>query len=209
MIVDQPLMTAWLAARSLARGLPPPVDVSGGACVETGAPDERRRYLFASPGEGLRRLAETIDEPFVALKLCRPAEELLSLVPTRWQVSSRSWVMGREGDATRATPFPEGYHLSTEQRGPVSFVAIRSVADELAASGYAAEHGGVFIYDRVRVEEPHRRRGLGAALACALDACRRDPASRQILTATDEGRALYATLGWIVLAPYTTVMIPA
>ena len=33
------------------------------------------------------------------------------------------------------------------------------------------------------------------------------PTSRQVLTATPMGAALYATLGWRVYAPYTTATI--
>lgn len=234
--VDVPLMAAWLAARSLSRGLPAPVLDRGGVRVDTGHPDERRRYVFAESVEGLRELGHSIDEPFVPLKLCRPAEELLALLPPRWAISSNSWVMGRDGfyDPFRnpanagaqgsegnahnsglqrsqqyAENIPAGYTLAIEGDGPVWSARIVSDGGSLAASGYAAETDGVFIYDRIRTEPDHERRGLGRALMAALSRRRRDPASREILTATAAGRSLYLQLGWHDLAPYSTAMIPA
>ena len=78
----------------------------------------------------------------------------------------------------------------------------------MMASGDAAEFAGVFVYDRIRTEEPFRRRGLGRALIAALGRERRSPESREILVATEQGRALYLTLGWRDYAPYTTGVIP-
>jgi GNAT superfamily N-acetyltransferase len=204
-----PLMAAWLAARSLSRGLPAPVFDRGGVRVDTDHPDERRRYVFVEPCEGLRELGRTIDAPFVALKLCRPAEELLALLPARWAISSRSWVMGRDEAPGEQPSLPQGYRLAVEGEGPVWSVRITSSEGELAASGYAAETAGVFIYDRIRVDPAHERRGLGRALMAALTSCRRDPAAREILTATAAGRGLYLQMGWVDLAPYSTAVIPA
>ena len=82
-------------------------------------------------------------------------------------------------------------------------------AEELAASGYAAEHDGVFIYDRIATQEAHQRRGLGRALMAALAGERRSPRSQEILTATPAGQSLYRQIGWRDYSPYSTAMIPA
>ncbi|QJU60799.1 GNAT family N-acetyltransferase [Sphingomonas sp. AP4-R1] len=228
-------MAAWLAARSLSRGLPAPVPDRGGVRVDTGHPDERRRYVFVDPCDGLRELGHTIDEPFVPLKLCRPAGELLAILPPRWAISSNSWVMGRDGfsrperapadggvqgfegkvcgsgrlrSQEYAADLPPGYTVAIDGEGPVWFARIVSDDGSPAASGYAAETDGVFIYDRIRTEPRHERRGLGRALMAALSRRRRDPASREILTATAAGRGLYLQLGWHDLVPYSTAMIP-
>ncbi|PZU09113.1 GNAT family N-acetyltransferase [Sphingomonas sp.] len=227
---DLPLMAAWLAARSLSRGLPAPVPDRGGIRVDTGHADERRRYVFAAPCEGLRELGRELDEPFVPLKLCCPAEELLALLPRRWTISSNSWVMGRGGfpgappasamaadrDGEPGAGLPPGYTLIVEGQAPVWFARIVAEDGMLAASGYAAqaasglvaESEAVFIYDRIKVDPAHGRRGLGRALMAAL-ALRRDPALREVLTATAAGRALYLQLGWRDLAPYSTAVIVA
>jgi GNAT superfamily N-acetyltransferase len=207
--VDLPLMAAWLAARSLSRDLPAPVPDRGGVRVDTGHADERRRYVFTAPCDGLRELGLAIDEPFVALKLCRSADELVGLLPPRWAISSNSWVMGRDASRAEELALPEGYQLTLGGSGPVSHAAISDDAGDIVASGYAAETDGVFIYDRIKVDPAHERRRLGRALMEALAGCRKDDASREILTATAAGRGLYLQLGWRDLAPYTTAMIPA
>jgi GNAT superfamily N-acetyltransferase len=207
--VDLSRMAAWLAARSLSRGLPAPVFDAGGLRVDTGHADERRRYVFAEPCEGLRELGLAIDEPFVALKLCRPADELLALLPPRWAINSNSWVMGRDQAGLVEPVLPPHYALSVEGEGPVWSARITDLAGALAASGHAAETDSVFIYDRIKVDPAHERRGLGRALMAALASCRRDPASRETLTATAAGRGLYLQIGWHDLAPYSTAMIAA
>lgn len=208
-MVDEALVVAWLAARSLARGLPAPVADHGGWRVDSNQPRERRRYVFTAPCDGLRALGEAIDEPRVALKLCRPNDELFALLPPRWQLTSDidTRVMVRDEAPDSAPSLSPEYRAEIERDGDVIFARI-TMGDALAASGYAAEQGGVFVYDRIVTEEAHRRRGLGRALMALLGRARRSPGSREILTATAAGRALYLTMGWRDYSPYSTAMIP-
>ncbi|MDB5708207.1 MAG: hypothetical protein JWL96_277 [Sphingomonas bacterium] len=91
----------------------------------------------------------------------------------------------------------------------LTLTTILTSGGELAASGRVGLVGGVAIYDRIRVQDAHQRRGLGRALMAALgDAANRAGATRWLLVATPEGRALYETLGWTVHAPYTSAFIP-
>lgn len=85
---------------------------------------------------------------------------------------------------------------------------VRSDSGELAARGAAVETVDVFIYDRIATKMAHRRRGLGQAVMSALGAARR-AAVPELLVATEEGRSLYATLGWQVVSPFATAAIPA
>ncbi len=101
----------------------------------------------------------------------------------------------------------DGYRITTEQSGPVVAVRILGETGELAASGYGAETDHVFVYDRIVTEPAHRRKGLGHVLMQTLHAARRDPDSLELLVATDDGRALYETLGWRVVAPYASASI--
>lgn len=207
--VDPDLVAGWVAARSIARGLPAPVLDHGGLRVDTGLPGETRRYVFAGPAHGIRALAESIDEPHIPIKMCGTGDQLLALVPRRWELQPAAYFMTRDG-AGEAAPIPaSGYRLEFSIENQATAARIVAEDGSVAASGYAAEHGGVFIYDRVSTDAAHRRRGLGKALMAALGATRRDAASRQVLVATEEGRALYVTLGWRVLAPYSTVLINA
>ncbi|WP_242443674.1 GNAT family N-acetyltransferase [Sphingobium sp. LB126] len=77
----------------------------------------------------------------------------------------------------------------------------------LAASGYAVETGDICIYDRIVTEPDHRRKGLGHALMRALHDARRHVGGMELLVATQDGQALYSTLGWETISPYSTASI--
>lgn len=202
------LLWRWVAARSVARGLPLPVPDRGGMRVDTGLPEEVRRYVFAGPGPGLRELASSIHTPHVYLKVCADAGALRSLLPQRWQLQPAGYLMAHDGPPALALPLTAGYRVELVQDGPVTAARILAADGATAASGYAAEHDGVFILDRIRTGDAHRRRGLGKALVTALGSMQRAATARRVLVATDEGRALYSSLGWRVLSPYTTIVIP-
>jgi GNAT superfamily N-acetyltransferase len=209
--VDPLLIEAWLRARSVARGLPQPVADRGGLRVETGLPQEMRRYVFAFATERLRDVADGICEPRIFLKLCDTAEALRANIPSRWQVAPPNFMMICNGASRRradARQLPPGYRLELKTGPAVTRACILAESGEVAASGFAAEYAGVFMYDRILTAEAHRRKGLGAAIMVALASARRSSAALQILAATAAGRELYRTLGWTDYAPYTTAVIP-
>lgn len=82
-----------------------------------------------------------------------------------------------------------------------------SEADALAASGYGVETDDAFVYDRIVTSEEHRRKGLGHAVMAALQKLKISPTVPELLVATEQGRALYASLGWQVISPYSTASI--
>lgn len=206
--VDPRLLGAWAAARSKARGLPAPASEHGGFRVETGSAAETRRWIFPDALPALGDLARRIDQPRVLLKASASVAEVAALVPARWRVEPTGWVMLHPGDPPDEVHVPDSFTLLTDH-SPNSCTAILNTADgALAASGHAAEHEDVFIYDRVVVEPQFQRLGLGTTLMAALSTFR--PAGAQaMLVATDAGRALYETLGWTVVSPYATAAIPA
>ncbi|MFY9349708.1 MAG: GNAT family N-acetyltransferase [Sphingobium sp.] len=205
---DPSLVEAWLTARSIARGLPPPVGDHGGWRVDTAQPSEAKRYVFAKVTEGLEQLARSIDSPLVVLKLCGSESMMRAAVSSRWQIRQEGWFMTFQREADAPSVVPPGYELNLCVEGAVIVARIFTRDGTLAASGYAAGAEGVFVYDRIITEESHRRMGLGSAVVNAL-ASRRYPAdARQALVATHEGRALYTRLGWMVQSPWTTAIIP-
>lgn len=209
--VDAGLIAGWLAARSAVRGLPAPVPDRGGWRVDTGLPDETRRHVFPVACPGLVELGSGIDEPRVLLKLAGTHAELAALLPPRWRLEPLAHVMtctGSFGGGARPD-LPCGYRLLLDRSDDRALARIVAADGGTAASGHAAEREGVFIYDRIATEAPHRRLGLGRALMLALQDTRRASASRQVLTATADGRALYAALGWQVHCPWSTAAIPA
>lgn len=201
--VDPTMLFAWLAARSIARGLPAPVPDRGGFRVDTNSETEVRRWVFPRAAEGLVELGRTIDTPRRLLKLCGPAEELMAALPHRWQLHAPAYFM-TSTQAWAEPRLPAGYVLEIRRNGAVIEAQVQSDAGALAASGYAAEGRNVFIYDRIATAPQHRRKGLGHAVMSALSGARRNPDASQLLVATEDGRALYLTLGWRTLSPYST-----
>jgi GNAT superfamily N-acetyltransferase len=206
--VDDGLHAGWLAARSIARGLPQPVAEHGGLRVDTGSPSELRRYVFAGPVREIRQLALSITTPHVFIKMCGPGEQLLALMPPGWQLQPAGYLMTHAGGFD-APVLPAGYRLEVSTEQLTTVACIRAEDGAVAASGYAAEYAGVFVFDRIVTEPAHRRRGLGRALMAALGAAQRSSTARRVLVATEEGRALYASLGWVVHSPYSTVTMAA
>jgi GNAT superfamily N-acetyltransferase len=204
---DPALVEQWVFARALARGTALPVREAGGLRVDTGLAEERRRYVFADVGEGLRALAETIADPLILLKACVSAEALRPFLPARWGIAAPAFMMICDGAMRGVAALPDGYRLEGDQDGPVSAVRIVAADGTLAASGWAARYGDVLVYDRIRTEAAYLRRGLGRALMGALEEAGGGRGRLQLLVATPEGRALYATLGWSLHALYSTATL--
>lgn len=185
-----------------------PVADHGGWRVDTQQAHELRRYVFARPDEGMRVLAESIDASRVYLKLCGSEEEMRPLLTPRWQFDERRFVMTGEAFESRGVNLAAGYSLQLYRSGATVNARIVTSSGVLAASGYAAEVGGVFIYDQINTAEAHRRRGLASCVMQALRSTRRAADSTQILVATEAGQRLYESLGWRTGSLYTTAHIP-
>lgn len=206
MMVDLPLLERWLTGWSLGRGLPLPTHAGGGLAVEVGWPDQLRRHVFADAGPALRACAARIEAPFIHLKAPVGADEMRRAVPAHWTLDSPRYVMARDG-AMDAVALPAGYAASVDLEGGVHAVRLSDSAGQPAAAGFLILHQGTAIFDRIETFEPHRRKGLGSALMARLDALAQAAgASERLLVATDAGKALYLSLGWRVLAPYSTAV---
>ncbi len=205
--VDMYLLAQWLAARSIARGLPLPVAEHGGLRVDTGLQEEHSRYVFAGPAPGIQELAEAIHAPHIFIKMCGAANQLLAQVPHRWQLQPGAYLMTQEGYRSPVPSLPHGYRLQVVTEYPITIARVFTEDDTLVASGNAVEYEGVFIFDRIATEPAHQHQGLGAAVMAALGGAQRSKAAQRVLVATEAGRSLYSTLGWSVLSHYATVTI--
>jgi GNAT superfamily N-acetyltransferase len=205
---DPSLIYAWLRARSVARRMPLPAPEGGGLRLETGSEAETRRYVFAAPEPRFFELAETIVAPRVFLKLCATGEAMRALLPDRWEVLPLEYLMTLDTALRDDAARDARYTMQVDVDDGV--VCARAIASDgaIAATGFAAEHEGIFVYDRISTEGAHRRRGLGTRVMAALATARRDPRSVHVLVATEEGRALYESLGWRVRSPFCTAGIP-
>lgn len=206
--IDPKLVFAWQTAHSLARYSPPPVHDRGGFRVGTHSEKEVKRWVFPKLCDGLRDLARDIALPRHYLKLCGSNEELRGALPPRWEIQPENYFMKATATAGEPSALPEGYRMEVHQVGQVTRVQIVAPNGDFAANGSAAETVDAFVYDRIETAPNYRRKGLGIAVMRALAAARKSYISPQLLVATEDGRSLYARLGWTVIAPFTTATIP-
>jgi len=205
--IDPSLVLAWQVAHSIARGSPPPVHDRGGFRVDTGSQTEAKRWIFPQLGDGVRAIAREIAAPRHFMKVCVSDHELRAALPAHWEVEPPGFFMTTAMPAGEMKPLPEGYRMQLAHAWPVTRVHIIAPDGSEAASGCAAETPDVFIYDRIATAPDHRRKGLGVAVMTALGSQRRSATSQPLLAATEDGRKLYETLGWTVIAPLATAVI--
>lgn len=198
------LLPQWLKARSWARGLPQPTPEHGGWRVETGTVSEPRRYVFAEPCPGIAEAAAAIADPNIPIKLCADPGVLARLVPAGWTVEPSGTMMIRQPEDDAQVELPPGFRLERMGSGACGSVTIRAPDDSLAASGYCGWTETHFCFDRIITQPEWQRRGLGRAVMRALGQVAAAQARTWILIATDAGRALYLTLGWRDISPYST-----
>jgi hypothetical protein len=167
-----------------------------------------KRWVFLQLCDGLRAIAHDITAPRHYLKLCGSNEALRSALPARWEVQPANYFMAATVATLDAKPLPHEYRMELHQDGPVTRACVIAPDGDLAASGCAAETADVFVYDRIETAQYHRRKGLGVAVMTALGTARRSLVNPQLLVATEDGRSLYANLGWTVLAPFAAATIP-
>ena len=129
-------------------------------------------------------------------------------MPGHWEVQPVNYFMMAAVATLDTKPLPNGYRMEFHHAGHVTRACTTAPDGDLAASGCAAETADVFIYDRIETAQDHRRKGLGVAVMIAIGTARKSLVSPQLLVATGDGRNLYASLGWTVLAPFAAATIP-
>ncbi len=204
------LLKTWLRGWAASRAVAPPVADGAGWRVEVGAADQVRRHVFVGDCERLRELGAAVHEPWVWLKACLPTAQMRALLPPRWIVRTEpSYFMHFSGPAPSAR-LPAGYRLLVQEEGGVHVATLLADDGMAAASGRVVMDGDSAIFDRIRTDVAHQRRGLGRALMGALhERAGELGAARGLLAATPDGHALYTTIGWTVQAPYASGVIEA
>jgi GNAT superfamily N-acetyltransferase len=202
------LATAWITARSVARGLPMPVEDHGGYRVDTGTEAEVCRWVYPAMSADIAPLLRAIKGPRHFVKLFGPPADLAAVLPTNWRIHPPNHFM-IAGQPHEARALAAGYTLSLSVSGPVACASISAPDGSCAAEGFGANAAGVFIYDRIVTAPAHRRLGLATAILTALATTKTSADAPELLVATDDGRALYTQLGWTMIGPYSTASIAA
>jgi GNAT superfamily N-acetyltransferase len=204
---------AWINGWALTRDVDPPVPHADGFHIAVGLPRQAARYVFPGPMPAIAELGESITQPWVYIKACATSEQLRTLLPKRWRIEELHYMMTCDerrfpGDRN----VPAGYAVEVDDTAAdTGRCHVRVVAADgaLAASGHVAMGKRLAIYDRIVTEPTHQRRGLGRAVMHALQALARKHGRREgVLVATDQGRALYESLGWRLHSPWAGAGIP-
>lgn len=184
------LVIEWARGWAVSRGAPPPVAVPGGVRIDVGpAP---RFILSAWEEDGLARLGRELTRPGSVIKILGPAGVLRAALPPAWTMFPRCAFM-----TSALSPAGAAGPARITAEGDVLVASVLDGEGGVAASARLAGHGRYGIFDQVETRSDRRRQGLGTALMTALGA-RAAEAGRTtgLLSATDDGRALYERLGW-------------
>jgi GNAT superfamily N-acetyltransferase len=204
---------AWIRGWALTREVAPPVAHADGFRITVGLARQAARYVFPGPSPAIAGLGESITQPWVYIKAFATSEQLRALLPDRWRIEDLHYMMTcDEQPFPGAGDVPQGYALVVEDTAAATglgHVRITAPDGTVAASGHLALDVRLAIYDRIVTDPAHQRRGLGRAVMHALQALARTHGRREgVLVATDQGRALYETLGWRLLSPWAGAVIP-
>ncbi|MGI5284959.1 GNAT family N-acetyltransferase [Nonomuraea polychroma] len=204
-----PTVRAWVDGWVISRNTPRPVREPWGLRVDVGLPGHVARHIVPAPTpEILHHLTTTLTTPGTWLKLCAPADHVVSLLPAPWTVMDREFMMTVPLARTRTPQAPPGYTLAVTTRAGVTAARLLTAAGEVAARGQFAVAGPAAVVDQVETAANHRRRGLGTVIMRTLSSTAASLGARTgILVATADGQALYETLGWTLHTPMTAVLL--
>lgn len=205
--LDRPLpdlVADWISGWVVSRGASDPVPRPWGWTIDVGQPKQLARHVIVDADEPrVRAAAEQAPADGWWLKVFLPAphdgpEGLIGTwLGPEWAFDDAAFLMSSTLEPVEPGPLPPGYQLRTWTRGGVVRVLITAADGGLAARGQAGLAGDVAVPDQISTAPAHQRRGLGSVVMRALQQQAHSAgATRAILGASTEGRALYESLGW-------------
>jgi GNAT superfamily N-acetyltransferase len=203
------LLEKWLKGWSISRDKPLPKAWKSGYRVLVGDETQKVRYVFSEVNEDFIGLSESIGEPWIYLKVCASPEEFSTRIPQRWKIQPQGYMMcGPEKMTMQEKPLPEGYLMGTFQLKPDLFVVKINTGNKEAAIGRLIIVDGLAVYDRIKTEEGHQRKGLATQVMQELQRiAASEGVSKNLLVATEQGKLLYESLGWKMYSLYTSMVI--
>lgn len=207
--VSSVVVEKWLKAWSLSRGLACPVQYKSGFKVHVHDEKQKIRYVFPKLDDNFIQLLNDVDEPHVFLKVCTGPGELKNVIPRKWMFQPQGYMMACRAmiNAGNAS-LDRAYKLESAQNNSVFTIRILTQTGELAASGHLVLVDGLAVYDRIKTESKHRRKGLAMYLMKELEKIALSKGVfNNFLVATEEGKSLYEFLGWQLYSLYTTIVI--
>ncbi|PIF46118.1 acetyltransferase (GNAT) family protein [Chryseobacterium sp. 52] len=203
------IIEQWLKAWLLSRKLPLPVRYKSGFKVEVGEEKQKIRYVFPELNHDFLELSKQIEEPWIYLKVCASPDEVSKKVSEKWKMQPPGYMMYCLGSMKNSeAKLSEGYRIEYETYNSTTVVKIFSENGEPASVGRVVLVDDLAVYDRIVTEEKHRRKGLATFLMKELEKIAlSNHISNHFLVATEEGRALYESIGWKLYSNYTSIVI--
>ncbi|MFD9482233.1 MULTISPECIES: GNAT family N-acetyltransferase [Streptomyces] len=198
------LARSWVEGWTVSRRAPKPVDAPWGLSIRVGLPTQTVRHVLLDADAGTARgLVGAITEPATWIKAFVEPDVMEPWFPPEWEPTDPGFLMAADLRPSVVRP-PDGYTVTAETAGDVVSVRVLAAGGELAARGQVGLTGAACVFDQIITEQAHQRLGLGTVVMGALTgAAAENGAATGILGATVQGRALYETLDWKVLAPLT------
>lgn len=208
--ISQDVVEKWLKAWSLSRKLPHPVPYKSGFKVEVGEETQKTRYVFSEINDDFIELSKQIDEPWIYLKVCASADEVKNSVSEKWIIQPPGYMMCCFGPMKNSgAKLGQDYRMEHEEYHSTSVIKIIAASGEQASIGRIVLVDDLAVYDRIITEEKHQRKGLAGFLMQELEKIALSKGiSNNFLVATEQGRALYQSIGWELSSPYTSIVIP-
>lgn len=197
---------AWVQGWVRSRRPPAVERIEDGWFIRTGTEREACRWVLTRPTpERLARLLVGPVPQTACIKFAGAPRDWMPRFGSGWVEDDLGWFMGLElGPAESAAP-PDGYRLEVIMEPELIMVRLTDAAGDLGASGQCGLPVGPVRYavpDKIVTEPEHRRRGLGRVVMRELQRQAYEAGARTaVLSATEEGRALYRHLGWRELSP--------
>ncbi|EPH43757.1 GNAT family N-acetyltransferase [Streptomyces aurantiacus] len=204
---------AWIDGWVASRGAAPPVVEPWGFTVDVGQAKHPTRHVLGATGADVqeadvRKVAASVAGADVWLKVFDHPDRVAPwLGPEWWLDPEPGYLMTvpLAPVAPHRLTAPDDYRLRTWSRGGVIRAMVAATDGSWAARGQIAPTGRTAVADQIETSPEHRRKGLGSLVMRTLAvAAVEQGAEIGVLAGTPEGRALYESLGWRVVAALTS-----
>ncbi|WP_282791334.1 GNAT family N-acetyltransferase [Streptomyces sp. CC224B] len=210
---DSEVVRAWVDGWVVSRGAAPPVLEPWGYTIHVGQVRHPSRHVFGAVNAAVqeadvRTVAAAVSGADIWVKVFdAPARVAPWFGPEWWIDPEDGYLMtlALAPVAPQRLVAPEEYRLHTWTRGGVVRAMVTTADGSWAARGQIAPTGRTAVADQIETSPAHRRRGLGSLVMRTLQAAAFEQGCEVgVLAGTVEGRALYESLGWQVVAPLTS-----
>ncbi|MFI0237446.1 GNAT family N-acetyltransferase [Streptomyces sp. NPDC016845] len=200
----------WVDGWVVSRGASAPLVEPWGYTVHVGLTEQPGRHVLGAVNDDVREddVRKVTDSGHARawhLKVFADPERVLPWLGPAWEpYGSGDFLMTTDLAPTTAPAAPAGYRLHTWNRGGVTRALLTDADGGFAARGQVAPVGASATVDQIETSEHHRRKGLGSVIMGVLHAAAHaQGATRAVLACTPEGRLLYESVGWRIVAPLT------